>query len=402
MNRKNFLSLGIIGGLSAFGAKPLESSLFSKANDVKITDVKTYLFKKACYVKVETDIGISGWGESDGANKKITPLYVEKGLKQYVIGKDPFDSEGIIHEAYLKGLETGIGGLHPGALCGIDNALWDLKGKILGVPVHKLLGGNGKTKIQVYGSYGRDKGNYNYMSPKEMAEVAAGFADKGYKAIKARMQIRQERVNPLPDTDILNCVKEIRAAIGDEIILYIDFNNGYTPAEATVMGKKLYDRYNIAALEEPVFQQDYKGLRQVVDALDIPVMAGEHEYNPWMIKDLLTIANVDIINADVIKCLGITGCRKAATLTHAFGKQIMIHNAKPTLATAASLQLLASIPNGANFQEYAGKRLHQNYGPLFELFDNYFEFEDGYLKIPELPGLGLVVNEKMMEQNKLN
>ncbi len=103
MNRKNFLSLGIIGGLSAFGAKPLESSLFSKANDVKITDVKTYLFKKACYVKVETDIGISGWGESDGANKKITPLYVEKGLKQYVIGKDPFDSEGIIHEAYLKG-----------------------------------------------------------------------------------------------------------------------------------------------------------------------------------------------------------------------------------------------------------------------------------------------------------
>lgn len=402
MNRKNFLSLGIIGGLSAFGAKPLENSLFSKANDVKITDVKTYLFKKACYVKVETDIGISGWGESDGANKKITPLYVEKGLKQYVIGKDPFDSEGIIHEAYLKGLETGLGGLHPGALCGIDNALWDLKGKILGVPVHKLLGGNGKTKIQVYGSYGRDKGNYNYMSPKEMAEVAAGFADKGYKAIKARMQIRQERVNPLPDTDILNCVKEIRAAIGDEIILYIDFNNGYTPAEATVMGKKLYDRYNIAALEEPVFQQDYKGLRQVVDALDIPVMAGEHEYSPWMIKDLLTIANVDIINADVIKCLGITGCRKAATLTHAFGKQIMVHNAKPTLATAASLQLLASIPNGANFQEYAGKRLHQNYGPLFELFDNYFEFEDGYLKIPELPGLGLVVNEKMMEQNKLN
>jgi len=404
MNRKDFLSLGGIGVLSTIFPKTTiaANTPIPSANDVKITAVRTYLFKKACFVKIETDAGISGWGESDGANKNFTPLYIEKELKQYLLGKSPFDSEGILHEAYLKGLETGIGGLHPGALCGIDNALWDLKGKILQVPVHKLLGGNGKAKIQVYGSYGRDKGNYNYMTPKEMAEVAAGFVESGYKAVKARMQIRQERVNPLPDSDILNCVREIRAAIGDEIILYIDFNNGYTPAEATVMGKRLYEKYNIAALEEPVFQQDYTGLRQVVDALDIPVMAGEHEYSPWMIKDLLTIANVDIVNADVIKCLGITGCRKAATITHAFGKQIMVHNAKPTLATAASLQLLASIPNGANFQEYAGKRLHQNYGSLFELFDNYFEFKDGFLTVPELPGLGLVVNEKRMEEKKLN
>lgn len=403
MKRKDFLNIGAVGALSTFLPKTTiaKNITVPSKNDIKITDVKTYLFKKACFVKVETDAGISGWGESDGANKKFTPIYIEKELKQYLLGKDPFDSEGILHEAYLKGLETGIGGLHSGSLCGIDNALWDLKGKILEVPVHKLLGGNGKTKIQVYGSYGRDKGNYNYMSPKEMAEVAAGFVEKGYKAVKARMQIRQERVNPLPDSDILNCVEEIRAAIGDDIILYIDFNNGYTPAEATVMGKRLYEKYNIAALEEPVFQQDYTGLRQVVDALDIPVMAGEHEYSPWMIKDLLTIANVDIVNADVIKCLGITGCRKAAAITHAFGKQIMVHNAKPTLATAASLQLLASIPNAANFQEYAGKRLHQNYGPLFELFDNYFEFKDGFLTVPELPGLGLVVNEKKMEEGRI-
>jgi L-alanine-DL-glutamate epimerase-like enolase superfamily enzyme len=287
-------------------------------------------------------------------------------------------------------------------LAGIDNALWDLKGKILERPVHQLLGSNGKQKIQVYGSYGRDKGNNNYMTPAEMAEVAAGFVEQGYKAVKARMQIRQENVNPYPDKDIFECVKAIRKAIGDEIVLYIDFNNGYTPAQATVMAKRLYEHFNIAALEEPVFQQDYQGLGQVVESLDIPVMGGEHEYNLWMMKDLITIANVDIINADVIKCGGITDCKKVAALAHAFGKQIMVHNAKPTLATAASLQLLASIPNGARFQEYAGKRLHQNYGSLYPLFDNYFEFNDGFLMVPDLPGLGLVVNEAEMEKRKLN
>ncbi|MEM9885879.1 MAG: mandelate racemase/muconate lactonizing enzyme family protein [Bacteroidota bacterium] len=402
MNRKSFLQIFGLGTLSSLLSGHTRTTPSINAPDnIKITKVKSYLFKKACFVKIETSEGISGWGESDGANKKLTPIYIEQELEKYLVGKNPFESESIWSEAYLKGLETGVGGLHPGSLAGIDNALWDLKGKILGMPVHQLLGGNGKEKIQVYGSYGRDKGNYNYMTPSEMAEVAVGFVEQGYKAVKARMQIRQENVNPYPD-EIFECVKAIRQAIGDDILLFIDFNNGYTPAQATMMGKKLYEHFNIAALEEPVFQQDYQGLAQVVADLDIPVMAGEHEYNLWMMKDLITIGKVDIVNADVIKCGGITDCKKAAALAHAFGKQIMVHNAKPTLATAASLQLLASIPNGARFQEYAGKRLHQNYGPLYELFDNYFEFKDGFLSVPTTSGLGLVVNEKAMERNKLN
>ncbi len=402
MKRKDFLTIGGLGGLASLLNPGSNYKEYYSNADIKITDVKSFLFRKACFVKVETDTGVSGWGESDGANRKYTPYYIEEALKKYVVGKDPFDSEGIWQEAYLKGLEAGVGGLHPGSLAGIDNALWDLKGKLLGVPVYKLLGGNGKKKIRVYASFGRDKGNNNYMTPQEMATVAEGFIHEGYQAVKARMQIRQENVNPYPDEDIFECVKEIRQAVGDETLIYIDFNNGYTPAQATMMGKRLYEHFNIAALEEPVFQQDYAGLNQVVKNLDIPVMAGEHEYSAWMMKDLITIADVDIINADVIKCGGISECKKTAALAHAFGKQIMVHNAKPTLATAASLQLLASIPNAASFQEYAGKRLHQNYGHLYELFDNYFEFADGYLSVPQEPGFGLVVNEAAMEKLKLN
>ncbi len=405
MDRKDFLKASALGAIGAALPATSEASTtdYSKSlsnySDIKITNVKGYLFKKAHFVKIETNEGISGWGESDGANKKFANLYIEKALKQYVVGKNPFDSEGIWHEAYLKGLESGIGGLHPGTLAGIDSALWDLKGKILNMPVNKLLGGNGLNKIQVYGSYSRSINDSEYMSPTEMAKVAASFVEQGYKAIKARMGIRQENVNPYPDDDIYNCVKEIRAAIGDNIRLMIDFNNGYLPADAILMSKRLVQDFNVYAIEEPVFQQDYDGLRQVVEALDVPVMAGEHEYSKWMIKDLITIANVDYINADVIKCGGITECRKASAIAHAFGKQIMVHNAKPTLASAASLHLLASIPNGARFQEYAGKRIHQNYGPVHKLFENELEFKDGYLSVPQGAGLGLVANEKAMEKN---
>ncbi|MEM7548609.1 MAG: mandelate racemase/muconate lactonizing enzyme family protein [Bacteroidota bacterium] len=404
MDRKSFLKYSTLGVASAaipFSTQASISPGRSKTTSgIKITDVKAYLFKKACFIKVETSEGISGWGESDGANKKFTPDYLEIGLKKYIVGKDPFDSEGIWQECYLKGLEAGIAGIHPGTLSGVDSALWDLKGKLLGVPVYKLLGGNGKEKIQMYGSFSRSKGG-GLMSPSEMAEKASFYVDQGYKAVKARMAIRQENVNPYPD-DVYECIKEIRKAIGDNIRLMVDYNNGYLPADAILMSKRIIDDFNVYAIEEPVFQQDYQGLRQVVDALDAPVMAGEHEYNKWMMKDLITIANVDYINADVIKGGGITDCRKTAAMAHAFGKQIMVHNAKPTLATAASLHLLASIPNGATFQEYAGKRIEQGYGKLFDLFDNYFEFSDGYLKVPEEPGLGLIVNEKAMEKNKRN
>lgn len=399
MNRKDFLrSLGL-GGLGSLLPWASVSQPDSQPDDVRITDVECYRFKKANFVRVSTNTGISGWGESDGSNRDFTHLYIEKELKKYVLGKNPFDSESIWLEAYLKGLETGMSGLHPGSLAGIDNAIWDLKGKVLGMPVHQLLGGNGKKKIRVYGSYGRDKGGYDYRSPQEMARIAADFVEQGYQAVKARLQIRQENVNPYPD-DTFECVKAIREAIGDDIRLFIDFNNGYTPAEATVMAKRLYEHFNIAALEEPVFQQDYAGLRQVVESLDIPVMAGEHEYSSWMVKELLLEAGVDLVNIDVIKCGGITDCKKAAAIAHVFGKQVMVHNAKPTLATAASLQLLASIPNGAQFQEYAGKREHEGYGNLLGLFDNYFRFEDGYLEVPQEPGLGLIVNEKAMEAER--
>ncbi|MFA7289217.1 MAG: mandelate racemase/muconate lactonizing enzyme family protein, partial [Melioribacteraceae bacterium] len=264
--------------------------------------------------------------------------------------------------------------------------------------VHKLAGGNGLTKVRVYGSFGRTGGPNGIRTPEEMGKIAADFVNQGYKTIKARMQIRQLNIDPDPDPTY-ETIKAVRKAIGDDIELFVDFNNGYTPSRAITIAKKLIEHFNVAAIEEPVSYLNYQGLNQVVEALDIPIFAGEHEFNRWQIRDLVTIGNADFINADLIKAGGFSECRKMAFIAHAFDKYIMTHNTRPTLATAASLQLCASIPNAARVQEYAGQRVDLD---LSHLFEGYFDFKDGYLLIPQIPGLGLNVIEEAMEKSKLN
>jgi len=402
MKRKDFLRTSTLTTAGLFIANnPIK--IFSKdfssidKSGVTITKVVPYQFKAATFVKIECSEGISGWGECDGASRKISPTVIDKEMAKYLIGEDPFNSEYLWNKMYYSEEDLGRSGILSGTIAGIDNALWDLKGKLLGMPVHKLLGGANRKKIQVYGSYGRNKDG-RYLSPEEMAKIGAGFVEKGYKAIKPRMQIRQLGLNPDPDTTF-DVIKAVRKAVGDDIKIYVDFNNGYIAAKAIMVAKKLHEYLNVELIEEPVTFQTYDELRQVVDALDIPVSAGEHEYNKWDMRDLIVEGNVDYVNADVIKCGGITECKKVAGIAHAFDKQIMTHNARPTLATAANLQFLGSTFNAARFQEYGGKRESLN---LSHLFKNYFHYEDGYLYIPQEPGLGLIPDEKEMEANKLN
>jgi len=399
ISRKDFLKLSALSlpfaGLT-LSANTQQNNLVPI--DVKITKVKPYVFRKATFVKIETDAGVSGWGEADHDYPELVAKVINDICEKEVEGQSPFDSEYMWMQMFFRGEDAGTTGLLPGAIAGVDNALWDLKGKLLNMPVHKLIGGSKIEKVRVYGSYGRSGGKNGQKTAAEMAATGADFVANGYKTIKARMQIRQLNIDPDPDPTF-EIIREVRKAIGDDIELFVDFNNGYTPAKAIAMGKKLYEHFNIAALEEPVSYLDYPGLRQVVDALDIPVMAGEHEFNKWQMRDLINIGQVDVINADVIKCAGITECKKIADMAHAFDRPIMVHNARPTLATAASLQLIGAIPNAARVQEYAGKREELE---LNHLFEDYFTFKDGYLYIPQNPGLGLQVNEVAMDKYKLN
>jgi L-alanine-DL-glutamate epimerase-like enolase superfamily enzyme len=402
MRRNDFIKTSASAVFGLFASNNLsylsaKDSAYNSNSGVKITKVKPYQFKKATFVKIESSEGVSGWGEVDGGSRKISPALIEKELSGHLIGQDPFNSEYLWHKMYFTKEDMGRNGILTGSIAGLDNALWDLKGKLLGMPVHKLLGGANREKIQVYGSFGREKDG-RFQSPEEMAKIAVGFVEQGYKALNPSMQIRQLGLNPDPDPTF-GVVEAVRKAVGDEIKLFVDFNNGYTAAKAIMVAKKLHEYLNVELIEEPVTYQSYKELRRVVEALDIPVSAGEHEYNKWDMRDLILEGDITYVNADVIKCGGITECKKVAGIAHAFDKLIMTHNARPTLATAANLQFLGSVVNAARFQEYGGKRENLN---LSNLFQNYFEFYDGYLMVPQTPGLGLIPDEKEMEKQKIN
>lgn len=400
INRKQFITAAasLTGGAFLPGKLTAGATAQIPTGQVKITNVKPYVFKKATFVKIETDAGISGWGEADHDYPKLTADVVGEICKKELIGQDPFNSEYLWHTIFFKGEDAGSTGLLPGALAGVDNALWDLKGKLLNLPVNKISGGFNIDKVRVYGSFAAGEDPKTRKSPDEMAKTAIDFVSQGYTTIKARMQIRQLNIDPIDD-DTFRIIAAIRKAVGDEIEIFVDYNNGFTPAKAISITRKLVEHFNIEAVEEPVTYHDYHGLRQVVEAVEIPVMAGEHEFNRFQMRELITVGNPAFINADLIKAAGFSECRKIAYMAHAFDKFVMTHNTRPTLATAASLQLVASIPNAARVQEYAGTRIEMG---LANLFENNIEFDNGFLIVPTNPGLGLIVNEKEMEKNKLN
>ncbi len=397
MKRSQFLKQGLATTLG-LGLLPLQNLAQTNQEKksggaVKITAVKTYVHPTACFVKIETDAGISGWGEGDHDHIPIIAKAIRDVGTKYLIGEDPFNSEYLWNHIFYLGEDLGTNGVATGALAGIDNALWDLKGKLLNQPVHKLLGSNKVDKIKVYGSFGRGERD-KIKTPEQCAKIAADFVTKGYDTIKLRMQIRIQNRNPEPEPTV-KYVEAVRKAIGDDVTLFVDFNNGYTPGKAIELILKIYEKYNVQIVEEPVSYKDYDGLRQCVEASPIRIAAGEHEFNKYEIRDLITHGKADVINLDLIKGGGISEMKKAATLVQAFEREVMCHNARPTLATAATIQLAASIFNAARIQEHGGERLELK---QWECFNSRFKFENGYLYLPEGPGLGLEVNEKEMNK----
>lgn len=396
MDRKQFIQNSILGtvGFSTVGIKtwaaPIKPSVIdNNVPQIKITDVKTYLHNKALFVQVTSDAGISGWGEADHDNTTTVVKAIHKVYKKHVIGENPFDSEYIWHQCMYIGEDLGLSGLSTGALAGIDNAIWDLKGKITNLPVYQLLGGTKIDKVKVYGSFGIGEGDAK-MTPEKAAKTASDFVALGYDTVKVRIQIRHLNRNPEPDQTEAY-VKAVREAIGDNVTLFVDFNNGYTAGKAVELILRLYEKYNIALVEEPVHYKDYDGLRQCVEASPIRIAAGEHDFNRYDFRDLITRGKADVCNLDVIKGGGISEMKKASVLVQAFDKEVMFHNARPSLACAATLQLVASIFNAARVQEYGGKR--EKY-KLDQYFENTIEFNNGYLTVPKIPGIGLTVNEK--------
>ncbi len=308
---------------------------------------------------------------------------------------DVFDAEPAWSRCLHEIDEIGPGGLGSQALAGVDCALWDLRGKLLGVPVYKLIGGKFRSEIPLYGSFSRSKGGGQYRTPKECADYAEELVGEGFKAIKLRLGIREENQDPADDPCI-PCTRAVREAIGDGIPLYVDANNGYSPARAILNGRRMAEEFNVTVFEEPVAAYHYDSLAQVSDALDMFIAGGEHEYTKWMFRDLILKGKANLLNPDVSKLAGITEGKKVAALAETFDLPISVHNARPTLLCAAHFHYVVSCRTAHRPQEHPGNRRHSE---LWKYFHNKITVKDGMGYIWDGPGLGLEVNEKAIQQD---
>jgi len=400
MNRRKFLSKTaasalVVGSFSTALANTEKSAFSVQQSDVKITDVKVYRFHKgsdkAVFVKIETDEGTAGWGECSPNFSPVIEELVHVTLKPLLIGKDPFATEPLWEEMLFVNHDLGPGGSLTYAIAGVDCALWDLKGKLLNVPVYQLLGGKFRDKVLAYGGFGVSGGK---VPVENAVQRAVKLAEKGFKVIKLRMQIRENNLNPEPDP-VIPYYKAVKKALGDDVELFVDPNEGYTAYRAIQIGRELQDEYGMRYFEAPCPEEAHRETRQVVDALDIPVLSGEKAYNRWQFRDLILNGNPDMLNPDISKAGGISEGMKIASLCNVFHKQIVPHNTKPTLATAATLHVMAAVPNAGPFVEYIERDL---FPTIISVFDEDVYFEDGYLHLPEAPGLGLTINEKRLEK----
>ncbi|MYE36133.1 MAG: mandelate racemase/muconate lactonizing enzyme family protein [Rhodobacteraceae bacterium] len=363
-----------------------------------------YSKRSAHLVRIDTDEGITGWGECFGpgniaiANKGI----VEGVIQPLVLGEHPLDRDVIWHKCYNLMRDHGQKGMPLQALSGIDIALWDIAGKIAGLPIHKLIGGSHRSDVAVYG-YGM------MLRPEEPGKLSSRFRDEaislkemGFPAIKMKVGMGSK--------NDISLVEAVRDAIGDDLALMVDANHCYTTSEAFQVGHALED-LDIYWFEEPVAPEDLRGYRELREGLKVNIAGGEAEYSRWGWLRLLESRGLDIAQPEVCALGGITEYLRVLALCHAHFTPVVNHVWGSAIALATNLQLLASIPPLPG-------GLHP-WEPMleFDTTDNRF-IEDllktplgikeqvkengGRVRIPTEPGLGVEPDPDFVEKYEIS
>jgi L-alanine-DL-glutamate epimerase-like enolase superfamily enzyme len=254
-------------------------------------------------------------------------------------------------------------------LSAIDIALWDLKGKILNLPVHRLLGGHRDT-VPSYGS----GINLNY-SDEELVKEMTDYVAAGFRALKIKIGRRD------PEDD-LERVKLVRKAIGPSVDLVVDVNNGWSLQTAIRMAKKL-EEYDIYWLEEPILADEIDNLAKLARETAIPIAVGENHYTKWEFKELMERGAVEVVQADIGKCGGVTEFIKIAAMADAYGMPVCPHHTE-----YIDVALVAAVPNGL-FHEY----IAEFFEPMKPLFVDPIRPQNGQIAPSNKPGFGIVINE---------
>jgi L-alanine-DL-glutamate epimerase-like enolase superfamily enzyme len=346
----------------------------------------------ALIVQVHTDAGITGIGEVDsapmaakGAIEGPFSHTTACGLAQLVIGEDPFETEYLWHKMYRGNIYGGRRGVGMHAMSGIDMALWDIKGKALGQPIWKLLGGGFHKSIRAYAS------SLFGATPSETGERARRFRDRGFSAVK----FGWEPMGRDEQTDIA-LVREARKGLGEDADLMIDAGLVWD-AKTAIQRARAFSEQRIYWLEEPLMPDDYEGYRKLSEATEVRIAAGEEESNRQSFLQLMDQGKIDVVQVDLTRVGGFTEAMKVASLAVDRGLPVVNHGFTTYINVAAALHFLNSIPNSFILEFVVEEET-----TLRDFITRRkIEARDGYLEIPCEPGLGVELDLEAIEKYRV-
>jgi len=357
---------------------------------------KIELFKvppRWLFLKITTRSGIFGWGEPVVEGKASTVEACVNELSKYIIGRSANDIEDIWQVLYKGGFYRG-GPILMSAISGIDQALWDIKGKHLNVPVYGLLGGSVRHKMKMYCWIGGDH-------PEVVLEQAKQKMKEGYKAVKMNATGAFEWIDSIKKVKtVANNIKVLREELGDELDIGLDFHGRVHKG----MIKRLIDElnpYNPMFIEEPVLSENNESLDYIYNYTSIPIATGERMFSRWDFKEILHRGVVDIIQPDLSHAGGISEVRRIASMAEAYDIALAPHCPLGPISLASALHIDFACSNAVIQESSLG--IHYNKGfDLLDYVDNpeIFKVEDGYIPLITQTGLGVEINEEKLREGQ--
>lgn len=361
---------------------------------MKISAVKVYTVKpRWIFVKITTDEGIEGWGEMVSGTKTETVVAGANEMAKRIIGRNPLEIETIWQELYRVFFRGGP--INMTIISGLEMALWDIKGKFYNAPIYDLIGGAARERIKVYSWIGGDR-------PSDVVADAQDKVDRGFDSIKMNATEELHYIDSYKKIDeVVDRVAALREAFGKDLNIGVDFHGRVHKPMAKVLAKEL-EVYRPMFLEEVVLCENQEAFKEVSDHVVTPLATGERLYTRWGFKDILKSGYIDIIQPDVALAGGILETRKIIAMAEAYDIAAAPHAPYGPIALAATLQIDACSPNVFIQEQSLG--IHYNKG--FDLMDfvvnkEIFQYQDGFIGLPEKPGLGLIIDEEKVKEVSL-
>ncbi|HAV63169.1 MAG TPA: galactonate dehydratase [Verrucomicrobiales bacterium] len=361
----------------AGGERDKEGRPLRLKTKLRITKLETMLVKpRWLFLKVHTDEGITGWGEPITEGRAKTCAAAVDEIAPYLIGKDPRNVvhhwQAIYRHAFYRG-----GPILTSALSGIEQALWDIKGKFMGVPVYELLGGPTRDRIRVYAHVGNRPERLKERKAEGFTAFKTGVKDNIESGVVASKKFID---------DAADAFAALREAGGDDVDIGIDFHGAISPQNAKLLIKAL-EPYQPMFIEEPIQCQDVDGMAEIARGTHLPIATGERLFTKWAFREVLEKRAATILQPDLCHAGGIMETRLIAGMAEAYYAAMAPHNPLGPISLASGLQLAASIPN---FLCQEQVNLGEGY------LKNPFTVEDGHVALPEGPGLGIEIDEHQL------